>query len=95
MDVAVSVRKQAVVCMSDVLRLHPTHAAIQIRWLDAVMPLVLDSEDSVRTKVVELLQARLLDPVTSKDDTAMTRYAPGRGVCGCCVNVLVNVRVCG
>eukprot|EP00041_Stephanoeca_diplocostata_P035638 m.1264576 g.1264576 ORF g.1264576 m.1264576 type:complete len:1558 (+) comp24735_c0_seq11:92-4765(+) len=73
MDVAVSVRKQAVVCMTHVLQLHPTHAPIQIRWLDAVMPLVLDSEDSVRTKVVELLQLRLLDPVATHEDTPMTR----------------------
>lgn len=64
-DAALSVRKQALVSLTEAFNCHRDNATFQSMWLNAVLPLVLDQEDSIRTKCVEILEQHILAPVTS------------------------------
>jgi len=63
MDPSLNVRKQAIGSITAVLKRYPTNSAYQHQWLSAVMPQVLDREDSNRSKCVDILESFVLIPV--------------------------------
>lgn len=64
-DISVNVRKQSVSSFTNVLEANPTSRELRASWLDAVLPLVIDAEETVRTKCTQLLQGFLLAPITA------------------------------
>nr|XP_028564487.1 condensin-2 complex subunit D3 [Podarcis muralis] len=62
-DAAVSVRKQALQCITDLLLSQPDNVLIQKAWLTGVVPVIMDCEDSVKGKALEFLDRLLLQPI--------------------------------
>ncbi len=48
LDTALSVRKQALHTMADLLRAAPTDVTLQSAWLEICMPMIKDRESSVQ-----------------------------------------------
>ena len=69
-DSALSVRKQALSTVTGALLTHAQNAAMQKAWLEAVMPLIMDSEDSIRTKCLELLDSIFLEALSNTSTSA-------------------------
>uniref|UniRef100_A0A3P8WQ73 Non-SMC condensin II complex, subunit D3 n=1 Tax=Cynoglossus semilaevis TaxID=244447 RepID=A0A3P8WQ73_CYNSE len=64
-DPAVSVRKKTLQCMGELLTANPLNIAVQKAWLHGVVPVVLDSENTVQDRALEALEQMLLHPITS------------------------------
>uniref|UniRef100_A0A8D0HCJ9 Condensin-2 complex subunit D3 n=1 Tax=Sphenodon punctatus TaxID=8508 RepID=A0A8D0HCJ9_SPHPU len=62
-DPAVSVRKQALQSVTDLLVSQPNNVLIQKAWLTGVVPVVMDSENSVQEKALECLDQLLLQHI--------------------------------
>ncbi|XP_006150022.1 condensin-2 complex subunit D3 isoform X2 [Tupaia chinensis] len=62
-DPAVSVRKQALQSLTELLTAQPRCAQVQKAWLAGVTPAVMDSENSVQEKALEVLDQLLLQNV--------------------------------
>ncbi|XP_062994944.1 condensin-2 complex subunit D3 [Elgaria multicarinata webbii] len=62
-DPAVSVRKQALQSITDLLLSQPYNVLIQKAWLTGVIPVVMDCENSVQEKALDCLDHLLLQPV--------------------------------
>lgn len=67
-DISVNVRKQALASFTLILKANPTSAELRGSWLDAVMPLVIDAEETVRNKCSQLLKTFLLNPIVNPSD---------------------------
>ncbi|XP_013791345.1 condensin-2 complex subunit D3-like, partial [Limulus polyphemus] len=87
LDPAVLVRKQAVQSLSNLLECCPLSTTIQKHWMQGVLPLVLDPENSIQEKCLEMVYSLLLEKIVSKteeshremawkilDDVASTEY---------------------
>ncbi|XP_029412551.1 condensin-2 complex subunit D3 isoform X3 [Nannospalax galili] len=59
-DPAVSVRKQALQSLTELVMAQPTCVPIQKAWLMGVIPVVMDSENTVQEKALECLDQLLL-----------------------------------
>ncbi|XP_029429112.1 condensin-2 complex subunit D3 [Rhinatrema bivittatum] len=73
-DPAVSVRKQALQSLTDLLKAQTHNVLIQKAWLTGVVPVVIDSENSVQEKALECLDQLILQHVKrysklSQDDS--------------------------
>ncbi|XP_048369194.1 condensin-2 complex subunit D3 [Sphaerodactylus townsendi] len=62
-DPAVSVRKQALQSITDLLMAHPDDVLIQKAWLTGIVPVVMDCESSVQEKALACLDQLLLQPI--------------------------------
>ncbi|KAL8173694.1 UNVERIFIED_CONTAM: hypothetical protein K2H54_016645 [Gekko kuhli] len=62
-DPAVSVRKQALQSITDLLMSQPDDVLIQKAWLKGVIPVVMDCESSVQEKALACLDQLLLEPI--------------------------------
>ncbi|XP_054885394.1 condensin-2 complex subunit D3 isoform X2 [Poeciliopsis prolifica] len=62
-DPAVSVKKKALHCLGELLTAKPGCVEVQKAWLLGVVPAVVDSENSVQDKALELLDQVLLSRV--------------------------------
>ncbi|KAM4730294.1 condensin-2 complex subunit D3 [Anableps anableps] len=62
-DPAVSVKKKALQCLAELLAAKPECIVVQKAWLHAVVPAVVDSENSVQDKALEVLDQLLLSQV--------------------------------
>lgn len=60
-DTSLSVRKQAMVSLTELLRSRPADALIQDMWVQSVIPMTFDAESGVSNKVAESLHALLFD----------------------------------
>eukprot|EP01032_Pedospumella_encystans_P013832 gene13832-15908_t len=60
-DASLSVRKQAMVSLTELLRARPADALIQDMWVQSVIPMTFDPESGVSNKVAESLHALLFD----------------------------------
>ncbi|XP_067654633.1 condensin-2 complex subunit D3-L-like isoform X2 [Haliotis asinina] len=71
-DPALSVRKQAMMSLTELLMQHTTDTKIQRAWLDGVLPLVMDRETTLQDKCIETLEDIVLNNVVphnrSKDE---------------------------
>ncbi|OCT72259.1 hypothetical protein XELAEV_18035230mg [Xenopus laevis] len=63
-DPAVSVRKQALTSLTELLLAQPHSVLIQKAWLTGLIPVVLDTESSVQEKALECLDQLLLQSIT-------------------------------
>ncbi|XP_076344114.1 condensin-2 complex subunit D3-like [Tachypleus tridentatus] len=70
LDPAVLVRKQAVQSLSNLLESSPLSATIQKHWMQGVLPLVLDAENSIQEKCLEMIDNLLLQNIVSKTQEA-------------------------
>jgi len=59
MDSVLSVRRQAMLTFTDLLLGSPARPGLHQPWLDAVLPLVMDREDSVRTRSASCNASRI------------------------------------
>ncbi len=71
MDPALSVRKQALISLTALMHRECASEAVAAAFLDAAMPLVMDREDSVRAKCVDLLATTVLDGVMGGTGAAL------------------------
>ncbi|XP_053731109.1 condensin-2 complex subunit D3 [Synchiropus splendidus] len=55
-DPAVSVKKKALQCVGELISVKPNWCEVQKAWLLAVLPAVMDSEDSVKEKALEAVE---------------------------------------
>ncbi|MEQ2288047.1 hypothetical protein AMECASPLE_018971 [Ameca splendens] len=62
-DPAVSVKKKALQCLGELLAAKPKDSVVQKAWLHGVVPAVVDSENSVQDKALEVLDQVLLSQV--------------------------------
>ncbi|XP_043992629.1 condensin-2 complex subunit D3 isoform X1 [Gambusia affinis] len=62
-DPAVSVKKKALQCLGELLTAKPGSVEVQKAWLLGVVPAVVDSENSVQDKALEVLDQVLLSQV--------------------------------
>ena len=74
-DQSIAVRKQAIVSLSAILQCRPLDSMLQDAWLDAVLPLILDPETTVQSKVTQsvfdiILLAAVEDPTTTINQAA-------------------------
>ncbi|XP_030077819.1 condensin-2 complex subunit D3 isoform X2 [Microcaecilia unicolor] len=74
-DPAISVRKQALQSLTDLLKAQSHNIMIQKTWLTGVVPVVIDSENSVQEKALECLDQLILQHVKhykkfSQDDSS-------------------------
>lgn len=60
-DASLSVRKQAMLSLTELLTARPADALIQDMWIQAVIPMTFDAESSVANKVAESLHTLLFD----------------------------------
>ncbi|XP_046375579.2 condensin-2 complex subunit D3-like isoform X1 [Haliotis rufescens] len=71
-DPSLSVRKQAMMSLTELLLQHTTDTKMQRAWLDGVLPLVMDRETTLQDKCIETLEDIVLDNVVphnrSKDE---------------------------
>ncbi|KAE8591973.1 hypothetical protein XENTR_v10018618 [Xenopus tropicalis] len=63
-DPAVSVRKQALTSLTELLLAQPHSVFVQKAWLTGLIPVVLDTESSVQEKALECLDQLLLQSIT-------------------------------
>ena len=72
-DPATTVRKQAMNSLTCILKRFPAVDAVRRTWLECIMPLTLDKEETISRKAVENLQDHILKPASAKslrDDNA-------------------------
>ncbi|KAJ7305016.1 hypothetical protein JRQ81_010780 [Phrynocephalus forsythii] len=62
-DPAVSVRKQALQSITDLLVSQPDDILIQKAWLKGVVPVIMDCETSVQEKALDCMDCLLLQPI--------------------------------
>ncbi|KAG8434741.1 hypothetical protein GDO86_012914 [Hymenochirus boettgeri] len=62
-DPAVSVRKQALTSLTELLLAQPHNVSIQKAWLIGLIPVVLDAESSLQEKALECLDQLLLQSI--------------------------------
>ncbi|KAM9804090.1 condensin-2 complex subunit D3 [Neosynchiropus ocellatus] len=62
-DPAVSVKKKALQCVGELISVKPNCREVQKAWLQAMLPAVMDSEDSVQEKALEAVEHVLLNQV--------------------------------
>ncbi|NWH72720.1 CNDD3 protein, partial [Piaya cayana] len=62
-DPAVSVRKQALQSITELLVSQPNNVLVQKAWLNGVVPVVMDAESSVQEKALECLDQLLLQHI--------------------------------
>ncbi|XP_061449004.1 condensin-2 complex subunit D3 [Rhineura floridana] len=62
-DPAVSVRKQALQSITDLLMSQPENVLIQKAWLTGVVPVIMDCENSVQERALDCLDRLLLQPI--------------------------------
>ncbi|KAM6295660.1 LOW QUALITY PROTEIN: condensin-2 complex subunit D3 [Aegotheles albertisi] len=62
-DPAVSVRKQALQSVTELLLSQQDNVLVQKAWLNGVVPVVMDSESSVQEKALDCLDQLLLQPI--------------------------------
>ncbi|KAF7241176.1 Condensin-2 complex subunit D3 [Varanus komodoensis] len=62
-DSAVSVKKQALQSITELLTSQPENVLIQKAWLTGVIPVVMDSENSVQEKALDCIEQLLLQPI--------------------------------
>ncbi|XP_063799859.1 condensin-2 complex subunit D3 [Pseudophryne corroboree] len=62
-DPAVSVRKQALTSMTELLQAQPGNVLVQKAWLTGLIPVVLDTETSVQEKTLECLDQLILQNI--------------------------------
>ena len=63
LDPSLSVRKQALVSLGSILTAFEGSKAAQNAWVDATLPLVMDKEDSIQSKCIEIIGNHLLSPL--------------------------------
>ncbi|KAM4703395.1 condensin-2 complex subunit D3 [Rhinophrynus dorsalis] len=64
-DPAVSVRKQALTSLTELLLAQPHNVLVQKAWLTGLIPVVLDTESSVQEKALECLDQLMLQNITN------------------------------
>ncbi|XP_014681011.1 PREDICTED: condensin-2 complex subunit D3-like [Priapulus caudatus] len=69
LDPALSVRKQALVTLSELLVNAPPTDVLQRMWLDGVLPMVMDRESSIEEKCMEVMEEVFLSNIVSHDRT--------------------------
>eukprot|EP00624_Nannochloropsis_granulata_P000481 evm.model.NODE_11823_length_16375_cov_18.355114.1 len=62
-DVSVLTRKQAMASLSSLLLADPGNASLQSTWVNAVLPLVADPEQSILNRLVDLVHEVILDRI--------------------------------
>uniref|UniRef100_A0A4W3H7X5 Non-SMC condensin II complex, subunit D3 n=1 Tax=Callorhinchus milii TaxID=7868 RepID=A0A4W3H7X5_CALMI len=62
-DPALSVRKQALQSITELLLVQPSNPLLQKAWLNGVIPVVIDSECSVQEKVLECLDRVIVQQI--------------------------------
>lgn len=62
-DVALSIRKQAVASLTNMMRVQPTHPILYPIWLRAVLSSVLDPETSMQEKCLDYFEEIVLQRV--------------------------------
>ncbi|XP_044137939.1 condensin-2 complex subunit D3 [Bufo gargarizans] len=62
-DPAVSVRKQALTSLTELLQAQPHNVLVQKAWLTGLIPVVLDTESSIQEKTLECLDQLLLQGI--------------------------------
>ncbi|XP_069804288.1 condensin-2 complex subunit D3 [Dendropsophus ebraccatus] len=62
-DPAVSVRKQALTSLTELLQAQPHNVLVQKAWLTGMIPVVLDTESSVQEKTLECLDQLILQGI--------------------------------
>uniref|UniRef100_S4R8W0 Non-SMC condensin II complex, subunit D3 n=1 Tax=Petromyzon marinus TaxID=7757 RepID=S4R8W0_PETMA len=65
-DPALSVRKQALLSLTNLLKSHPENGTLLRAWLKGLLPAVIDRETSVQEKVLEYLDEVILKNVKEK-----------------------------
>ncbi|KAM8926969.1 condensin-2 complex subunit D3 [Pelodytes ibericus] len=63
-DPAVSVRKQALTSLTELLLAQPQNPLIQKAWLTGLVPVVIDTETTVQEKALECLEQLMLQYIT-------------------------------
>ncbi|XP_012944788.1 condensin-2 complex subunit D3 [Aplysia californica] len=66
-DPALSVRKQAVQCLAELLEAFPTDANFQKAWVFGLMPQVMDKETSVQEKCFDVLEETILQKIQTRN----------------------------
>uniref|UniRef100_A0AAY4AAJ2 Condensin complex subunit 1 C-terminal domain-containing protein n=1 Tax=Denticeps clupeoides TaxID=299321 RepID=A0AAY4AAJ2_9TELE len=72
-DPAVSVKKKALQCLTDLLVACPDRSLVQVAWLRGVIVVVVDSESSVQEKALECLDMVIIEHIKARrtfEDTA-------------------------
>ncbi|KAK0397320.1 hypothetical protein QR680_002085 [Steinernema hermaphroditum] len=64
-DMAISVRKQAAETLSEVYKLNPGSEVIRTTWLESVMPLLIDREQSVQQMASKIVMDTIFAELTS------------------------------
>ncbi|GCC23251.1 hypothetical protein chiPu_0001645 [Chiloscyllium punctatum] len=62
-DPAVSVRKQALQSITDLLLAQPSNSVLQKAWMNGVIPVVIDSETAVQEKALECLNQVIIQQI--------------------------------
>eukprot|EP00698_Gefionella_okellyi_P000185 TRINITY_DN10164_c0_g1_i1.p1 TRINITY_DN10164_c0_g1~~TRINITY_DN10164_c0_g1_i1.p1 ORF type:complete len:1324 (+),score=413.26 TRINITY_DN10164_c0_g1_i1:1-3972(+) len=65
-DVATGIRKQVIQSLTKILQTFPQHPAVLSAWVRAVLPAVMDVENTVQDKAVEYVLELILAPVCKK-----------------------------
>ena len=65
-DPSVLIRKQMVQSLTEVMNNHPDNVYILNRWVDGVMPLVLETEQKAAEKILESIWALLIENLIAK-----------------------------
>ena len=64
-DFAVSIRNSAIHVMSELLEAFPKNEYVHRQWLDAILPLIEDKEQSVQKEAMEEMNEHLFTPIIS------------------------------
>lgn len=65
-DPATTVRKQALLSLTAILKRFPTEDSVRRAWLECIMPLTLDKEETISRKAIEALHDFILKPASAK-----------------------------
>ncbi len=63
LDTAVSIRKQAISCLTSLLRASPTTSLMCVAWVHGVLPLIMDPETTVQDRCLDYFEELLLQRI--------------------------------
>ncbi|GFX45903.1 condensin-2 complex subunit D3 [Trichonephila clavipes] len=64
-DPNIAMRKQTVQSLTGILNIYPNDIKAQESWLKCIMPLIQDPENSVQTKVLDVIEGKFLQTILS------------------------------
>ncbi|KAL6061676.1 Condensin-2 complex subunit D3 [Balamuthia mandrillaris] len=82
-DPSVSIRKQAMISLGNLMRRHPSHPLLYKTWLQTVLPMIADAEATIQERCLDEVEAIILSRLihsTNKNSSSYDANAVGGSV---------------